>query len=345
MTKTGVSSIIANGTKVWLDSVDPDLIKVAIASGSTGATSNPIIITDLIKTGRFDASIEASKSKMSAEELAWSLTNELVTAAESSYRHIWERTSGDDGYVSFELDPLIEDPSRGLSVAEGAKQYVELAKKWSVDHPNRLIKVPATPSGIASLEDMVAAGINVNVTLIFTPRQYTACRDAVWAGAQKRSDLSHFKSVYSIFVSRVDVYTKKHVSELTAAAQGQVALLNAKQIWQCNTDFWKIHPTPLKQEMVFASTGTKDPSLDADFYVASLVGSDIQTNPPTTNAAVESAAKTYHVTIDQLPSAAIQSEVAEKVDLEKLETVLMEEGLAKFCVPQQELLALISSRV
>ena len=112
---------------------------------------------------------------------------------------------------------------------------------------------------MAALEELCAAGVTLNVTLIFSMRQYEAARDAVWRGAQRRKSLEHFKSVYSIFVSRVDVYTEKHVPELSAAAQGQVGIVNAKRIWQENQKFWADKGTPLKQEMIFASTGTKKP--------------------------------------------------------------------------------------
>ena len=122
--------------------------------------------------------------------------------------------------MSFELDPLLEDPSCTLSVDEKAARYVELGKKWSAGHRNRMIKVPATPAGLAALEALCAAGVTLNVTLIFSMRQYEAARDAIWRGAQRRASLDHFKSVYSIFISRVDVYTEKHVPELSPAAQG-----------------------------------------------------------------------------------------------------------------------------
>ena len=101
--------------------------------------------------------------------------------------------------------------------------------------------------------------------------------------------LEHFKSVYSIFVSRVDVYTEKHVPDLSPAAQGQVGIVGAKRIWLENQKFWAKRPTPLRQEIIFASTGTKKPDDPPWKYVAALAGSDIQTNPPATNEAVEAS--------------------------------------------------------
>ena len=149
-----------------------------------------------------------------------------------------------------------------------------------------MIKVPATPAGLDALEELVAAGVTVNVTLVFSSRQYQIARDAVWRGAQRRKTLDGFKSVYSIFVSRLDVYTEKAVPQLSPAAQGMVGILNAKRIWAENRQFWAAHPTPLAQEMVFASTGTKKPSDPPWKYVEAFAGSDIETNPPATNEAV-----------------------------------------------------------
>ena len=342
---TGIKSIVEQGSKVWLDSVDPDLITDAIENGATGATSNPIIIADLIKSGRFDASLKRHQSSSTAEEIAWLLTDELVTKAEKAFLPIWEQTSGDDGYVSFELDPLLEDYSDGQRVDQSTDSYISLGKKWAMNHPNRLIKIPATEAGIAALEELAAAGVNINVTLIFSPRQYEESRDAIWRGAQRRGDLKQFKSVYSIFVSRVDVYTKSQILDLSSEAQGQVALLNAKQICQANKSFWEKHQTPLKQEMVFASTGTKDPAMPADYYVSALVGSDIQTNPPATNEAVDRSGESYQPTIDAMPKQEIQNEIAEKVDMRALEHHLMKEGVDKFCAPQKQLLTLIARHI
>ena len=152
-----------------------------------------------------------------------------------------------------------------------------------------MIKVPATPAGLDALEELSAAGVTLNVTLIFTMRQYEAARDAIWRGAQRRKSLDRFKSVYSIFISRVDVYTEKHVPDLSPAAQGQVGIVGAKRIWRANQKFWAARPTPLRQEIVFASTGTKKPEDPPWKYVVALAGSDIQTNPPATNEAVEAS--------------------------------------------------------
>lgn len=345
MSKQSLTSLINTGTKLWLDSVDPDLVAENLKLGATGATSNPIIISDLIKTGRYDEQLsDLLQQGCSPRDAAWQLNDRVVAEAQKSFQPAWTKTGGDDGYVSFEVDPLLEDPVANMPHADRVARYVSEGTKWSQGHQNRMIKVPATPAGIAALPDLAAQGVPLNVTLIFTLRQYEAARDAIWQGAQKRDSLKTFKSVYSIFVSRVDVYTQKHVPELSADAQGQVGILNAKQLWQANQEFWSKHPTPLKQEILFASTGTKNPEDVPWKYVIALAGSDIQTNPPATNDAIAQNDLTFTRTVDKLPPAAICEEIAAKVDIEKLEETLMREGIQKFADPQKALLALVEEK-
>jgi transaldolase len=341
-----IQSLIATGTKLWLDSVDPDLVRANRALGATGATSNPIILADLIQSGRFDDELERLLVGRDAsdDDAAWGLTDSVVRSAQDVFLPVWKSTRGDDGYVSFELDPLQEDPGCTLSHDERVARYVELGERWSAGHENRMIKVPATPAGLDSLEELSAAGVPLNVTLIFTLRQYEIARDAIWRGAQKRKSLDRFKSVYSIFISRVDVYTEKHVPELSPAAQGQVGIVGAKRIWQANQQFWAGRPTPLRQEIVFASTGTKTPSDPPWKYVIALAGSDIQTNPPATNDAVAASGLVFTRTVDQLPAADVLAEIDDRVDVQKMEDQLMREGVAKFADPQKALLKLLAGK-
>ncbi len=342
---TPIESLLACGTKLWIDSVDPDLVRRDRAAGATGATSNPVIVTDLLSSGRFDDQLaELARQQVSDEAIAWELTDRLVRQAQDVFLPVWEQTRGDDGYVSFEVDPLLEDPQLALPHAQRVARYVDLARHWFAGHRNRMIKVPATPAGIDALEDVVAAGVTVNVTLVFTPRQYRAARDAVWRGAQRRDGLEGFKSVYSIFVSRLDVYTEQQVTELSPGAQGLVGILNAKRIWAENCRFWSEHPTPLAHEIVFASTGTKRAG-DAPWkYVEAFAGGDIQTNPPATNEAVAQSGLRFARQVDRLPAPEVVEEIDRLVDMERLEAVLMEQGIEKFATPQKRLLALVAER-
>jgi transaldolase len=340
-----LQSLVACGTKLWLDSIDPDEVARNRAWGASGATSNPIIIADLIKTGRFDAQMtKFIKDGLSDQDLAWQLTDTLVKQAQQVFLPVWQETKGDNGYVSFELDPLLEDPKVNMPIAERTRHYIELGKKWAAGHHNRMIKVPATEGGLGALEELCAAGVTLNVTLVFTERQYHIARDNIWRGAQRRKSRDGFKSVYSIFVSRVDVYTEHHVPSLSTAAQGMVGIVNAKRIWKLNQQFWADKKLPVKQEMIFASTGVKRPEDPAWKYVEAFAGSDIETNPPKTNADVQASGRTFTRMVDKLPPAEVLAEIDAKVDVPNMEAVLMEEGIKKFADPQHALLKLIAEK-
>jgi transaldolase len=228
--------------------------------------------------------------------------------------------------------------------ADRTASYVRLGKKWAAGAKNRMIKVPATPGGLGALEELVAAGVCVNVTLIFSERQYKIARDACWRGIQRLADKSKVKTVYSIFVSRLDVYTEKAVPDLSPAAQGQVGIVNAKRIWALNRVFWADRGLKLKQEMIFASTGTKKKEDPAWKYVEAFAGSDIETNPPATNKAVQESGRTITRHVDELPPPEVLAEIDKKVDVQKLEETLMREGLAKFADPHKALLKLIARK-
>ncbi len=174
-----LKSLIASGTKG-----NRTRFRRTTSGCATGATSNPAIVSKIIGHGHFDARIrELVEEGLSDEQIAWQLDDELVASAQKIFLPDWERTSADDGYVSFELDPLIEDQAAGLNNSQRVQRYIELAAKWSAGHQNRMIKVPATPAGLDALEAIAAAGVTINVTLMFVPRQYQIARDAIWRGA------------------------------------------------------------------------------------------------------------------------------------------------------------------
>lgn len=341
-----VKSLVVTGTKVWLDSIMPSEVKKNFARGITGATSNPTIIGEIISTGDFDHLISQHiEQGLDDTTIAWQMTDYLVLHAQKTFRPIWDKTHGNDGYVSFELDPLLEDTAHPIPHAQRVAQYKALAARWSANHPNRMIKVPATPAGLEALEDIAAAGITINVTLMFTLNQYRIARDAIWRGAQRRKDgLKHFKSVYSIFISRSDAYIAKNVSQLSEAASHNVGLLIAKEVWQENHQFWADKKTPLQQEIIFASTGKKLDWQPEDYYPANLAGSDIQTDPPQTIDAVDQSGKTYIRTVDIMPPQNIIDEIHSKVDMHKLEETLLREGTAKFAKPMHGLLDRIAAK-
>jgi transaldolase len=345
MSNPSIQSLIQTGTKLYLDSIDPNLVKQNIEWGAVGATSNPIIVSALVRSGRFDDSIASFIAKGQDDEtICWNVTDALVREAQEKFMPIWESTEGNAGWVSFELDPLVEDSTAGLTHQQQVARYIELGLFWSSGHKNRMIKVPATPAGLDALETLASRGVTLNVTLIFTKRQYELARDAVWRGAQKRDSLDGFKSVYSIFVSRIDQYTAEKHPGLTKGAQGEYGILNAKRLWQNNQSFWASNATSLDQEIIFASTGTKNPADVAWKYVAALAGSDIQTNPPETNLAVASSGQRFVSRIEEMLPSDLQGELDAAIDIVDLERVLMEQGIAKFVAPQKQLLETIRQK-
>src|SRR5215208_4410978 len=127
---SSLKSLVATGTKLWLDSIDPDLVRENRAAGATGATSNPIIVSDLIQTGRFDEDlVKLLDQGLTDEQAAWQMTDMLVKQAQQVFLPVWEQTKGNDGYVSFELDPLLEDAACPLSMKERSQKYIELGHK------------------------------------------------------------------------------------------------------------------------------------------------------------------------------------------------------------------------
>jgi transaldolase len=341
-----LKSLIATGTKVWLDGVEPGEITRNRAWGVTGATSNPTIVAKIIESGHFDGRIhDLVAAGLTDEATAWELDDELVRSAQREFLPVWERTRGNDGYVSFELDPLIEDNATGLSHASRVERYVQLGKKWAAGHNNRMIKVPATDAGLEALEPLAAAGVTINVTLMFTARQYRIAREAIWNGALRRQNgLEDFKSVYSVFVSRVDSYVEQHLPELSDAAREWVGIENAKWIWRENEEFWRGKGLRLQQEIVFASTGVKKPGLPVDKYVVAFAGGGIQTNPSLTNEAVQRSPKRYGRGVDRMPPQGMVNEIDSKLNVAAMEEFLMKEGIAKFAGPQRAMLRHIAAR-
>ena len=338
-------TLIESGTKLFLDSVDPPEVDKNLAHGAVGATSNPAIIAGIVKKGALDDQIESLLAAgLDDDAVAWELTDHLVSDAEQKFLKIHQETGGNAGWVSFELDPLLEDPQRKRPLEETIARYVELGRRWSAGHPNRMIKVPATEAGLGALEELAAAGVTLNVTLMFTADQYRRAREAIWRGAERAGNPSHFKSVYSIFVSRIDVYTAKHLPDLSEQAQGMVGILNAKRLWRENQEFWADKPLPLQQELIFASLGTKNPDDPPWKYVDALAGSDIQTNPPETNEAVAASGREFTRKVDQLPPQEVQDEIDQKLDVADMHRALMEEGVDKFVQPQLALLNLIAEK-
>ena len=186
-----LKSLIATGTKLWLDSIEPQLVNKNRRHGGHGATSNPIIISDIIKSGgQDDKMMSLIEQGHDDTTIAWEMTDKLVKAGAGGFSAGVGADQGEQRICELRARSAAgRCGSRCRSDRGGdAAKYVELGKKWAAGHKNRMIKVPATAAGLAALEELAAAGVTLNVTLIFSERQYKIARDAVWRGAQRRKD-------------------------------------------------------------------------------------------------------------------------------------------------------------
>ena len=326
------------GTSTWLD----DLSRAALTSTLPeriarkevfGVTTNPAIFQAAItKDPSYQSAIEANKH-LSAEEIVELLTTEDVREACKLFRPIYEESNGVDGRVSIEVDPRL---------AHNTAETIEQAKRlWSIiDQPNLMIKIPATRAGLPAITEVIAAGISVNVTLIFSLTRYAEVIDAYQAGIEKCADPKDVHSVASFFVSRVDSAVDKLLQN--DELKGKAAVANARLAYELYMEKFKNYPHN-HQRPLWASTGVKDPAYRATLYVDTLVAPNtVNTMPPATLDAVINAEVTAAESITQN----IQSAKAELIalaeagiDLIKITDELEADGVEKFMTSWDVLLA------
>lgn len=291
------------GVAIWLDDLDRGRIQGGglaelIEHWSVkGVTTNPAIFQKAIATGPWyaDQIRELHARGRSAADIVWEIAVQDVQAACDVMTPVWERTQCVDGRVSLEVDPRLADDTD--ATVEQAKEL------WArVDRPNALVKIPATPAGLPAITAAIAAGISVNVTLIFSVERYRSVIDAYLAGLQQADaagrDLSSITSVASFFVSRVDTEIDQRIDRmgLPDHLRGRAAIANARLAWQayCEslaTPTWQHLRTrgAREQRPLWASTGVKDPRYDATRYVIDLaVAGSVNTMPEPTLHAVAS---------------------------------------------------------
>ena len=265
-----------------------------IQDGITGLTSNPTIFQKAIaETSDYDHAISKLGGKTVAE-IFEKLGIEDIQRVADMLLPIYEKTGGVDGYASFEVNPHLAHDT-GLTVIEGKKLFAELSR------PNVMIKVPATPEGMPAITELIGAGVNVNVTLIFSLSAYQQVMDAYIAGLeeldQKGGDVSKIGSVASFFVSRVDTNVDKLLSEQMELGHpncgkflGMAAIGNAKLAYQAfklqfgQTRFMDLREKGARvQRPLWASTSVKNPNYDDLLYVKNLLGPDtVNTLPEVT---------------------------------------------------------------
>lgn len=280
---------------LWYDNIQRKLLingelKAMIDRGDIrGVTSNPTIFQNAIaKTNDYDSAlIPLAWAGWDSEKIFWQLAIEDIQQACDLFRPLYDETKAGDGYVSLEVSPLLAKDTDGT-----IKQAKELWER--VNRPNLMVKIPATKEGIPAIKESIAAGININVTLIFSLTRYIEVMDAYLAGIEERvgKDLpvQHIASVASFFVSRVDTKIDPKLPA-DSALLGKAAIANAKLAYET---FESIFTSPrfatLKarfrarvQRPLWASTGTKNPKYSDTLYVDNLIGPDtVNTVPPAT---------------------------------------------------------------
>ncbi|GEL93597.1 transaldolase [Cellulomonas composti] len=349
------------GVAVWLDDLSRERLRSGnlaelVERGVVGVTTNPTIFANAISHGdAYDDALRVlAASGASVDDAVFTITTDDVRAAADVLRPVYDRTSGQDGRVSIEVDPRLARDTDGTVASAKAL--------WAaVDRPNVFIKIPATVEGLPAITAVLAEGISVNVTLIFSLERYLAVLDAFQAGLEQARvaghDLDRIASVASFFVSRVDTAIDPALDELgtpeAAALRGTAAIANARIAYGAYLEVvaarrWQAlaaagaHP----QRPLWASTGVKDPAYPDTLYVDELVVDGVvNTMPEATLKAVEdhggSGADTVTGTQDAAV-AVIEGLAAVGVDLDEVTTKLEVEGVDKFIASWEQLLAKVS---
>ena len=341
------------GQAVWFDYIRRSFtrsgdLQALIDQGVRGVTSNPAIFEKAIASSDdYDEDIRrlAGENK-SVNDIYEALAIEDIRQAADLLSPLYDRTDGRDGYVSLEVSPALAQDTAG-TVAEARRLFAV------TDRPNLMIKIPATPAGIPAITTVIADGINVNVTLIFSLVQYEAAATAYIDGLEKRLEaggkLTQTASVASFFVSRVDTAVDDALEKIDRSdLQGTTAIDNARLAYArfreiFAGDRWdRLAAAGARvQQPLWASTGTKNPAYSDTLYVDNLIGPEtINTLPPATLKAFIDHGRAS-VTIDK-DVAAARSRISALADIGiSLETItkqLLDQGVAAFAKPFENLM-------
>jgi transaldolase len=364
------------GQSIWMDNLTRDLIesgelkRMIEEKGIRGITSNPAIFEKAIAGNAiYDADIEKGiRAGLPTYKIYESLVFDDIRHACDIFRPVFEESNGLDGYISIEVPPTIAHDTEG-TINEAHRYYQEIGKE------NVMIKIPGTTAGLPAVEQVIADGINVNVTLLFSVQSYI---DTAWAyirGLEKRAaegkDISKIASVASFFLSRIDsnidakidqklktIGTESQGEEARlTAVKGKVAIANAKIAYQeykkiIATDRWKAlaEKGAKVQRLLWASTSTKDPNYSDVMYVDELVGPDtVNTLPPNTIEAcadhcdvasrVESGVEEAYQLMESLKDPDIN------INIDQVMDELLTDGIDKFVKPFESLMASLEAKV
>jgi transaldolase len=367
-----IRDVLALGQSIWYDNIQRamlssgELQRMIHDDGLRGLTSNPTIFEKAITGSHdYDQGLQDELRRQpgqNSESLFYALAIDDISAAADLLRPVYDESQGADGMVSIEVSPdLAHDTDATV------EQALRLHQR--IGRPNLMIKVPATPEGLPAVERLIDAGINVNVTLLFSVERYIEVIESYLLGLESRlrrgQPVQHIASVASFFVSRVDTAVDKLLEQRIAKAGseerahlqamlGQVAIANAKRAYQeFNAHFHSDRFKTLRaagaqvQRLLWASTGTKNPAYSDVLYLDALIGADtVNTVPPETYRAFLDHGKVQPTLEQDMEQAdALLADLAGLgVDIEAVTRQLETEGVASFAKSYRHLLDAISEK-
>ncbi len=360
----------AAGQSVWLDYIDRTILtdgaltRQIDADGLTGMTSNPTIFEKALATGTaYDAQLAAAPEGLTPWQLFELIESDDVRTACDQFRAVYEQSGGTDGYVSIEVSP---------NVANDVDATVDEAHRlWKlVNRPNVMIKVPGTDEGSKALRRLIADGLSVNVTLLFSVEAYARIIEAYLTGLEERmktgGDLRRVSSVASFFISRVDAEVDARLDAMIkdaddasrsrlGALKGKAAVANAKLAYALFQQHFsgprweKLRAKSARvQRPLWASTSTKNPTYRDVMYVEQLIGPDtVNTMPPGTITAFQDhgeAARTVDKGIDEAREL-LQALASDGIPMQQVTDKLLADGLASFQKSFDTLLAGLETKL
>jgi transaldolase len=350
-----------HGQAAWLDYIERDLLtgggleRLVAEDGVRGVTSNPSIFKAAITGSEaYDADIDAfleAHPEAPTTELYEALAIADIRLAADILAPVYRASDGTDGFVSLEVSPHL--------AADSAGTEAEARRLWrAVDRPNLMIKVPATAAGIPAIENLIASGINVNATLMFSIADYEAVANAYLRGLARRPDPSGVASVASFFVSRVDSKVDAALEAVgtdeALGLRGRVAVANSRLAYR---RFLELFHNPAFAELtargaqvqrpLWASTSTKNPAYDDVLYVEELVGPEtVNTLPTATLEAYRDHGRPHSRVAESFAGdAALMSRLGDLgIDLEAITNELQVEGVVAFADAFDQLMAALERK-
>jgi transaldolase/transaldolase/glucose-6-phosphate isomerase len=341
-----VKQIHSFGQSIWLDFIDRSIIssgnlkKLINEDGISGVTSNPSIFEKAI-TGSTAYNNEIrmlAEGDRSNEDIFFGLAVTDIKNAADLFRIVYDEANGADGFVSLEVSPFL-----ALKTGETAKQALKLWKE--IDRRNVMIKIPATQPGLAAIRSSIAAGININITLLFGLPRYEEVVEAYLSGLEdrlaKNKAIDQISSVASFFLSRIDVMVDPMIDEKDLSGlKGKIAIASAKKAYEIfkrsfSGPRWeRLAAKGAKvQRLLWASTSSKDPSFKDTKYIEALIGPDtVNTIPLETIAAFRDHGIAANTLGEDLDEATEMLSRLKKggIDLDRVTQKLEDEGIEKF---------------